>query len=453
MKNKSKQNKTRQNKTKRKHNKTQKNHNKITKNGWTLVIIKGKSYERGFQHGSILFKELGEIKRFFPVYVREQMEFSSFKKYLKLSKSLIPILKRECNEILQEMQGIVDGAVSKGIHITLEFIVGWNSIMSLWKSHFTHHHRKHSQHNHNKERCTSFIATGEVTETGEIVMAHNAHTYFMEGKFENIIMRIYPDKGHSFVMQTSPGLIWSMTDWFITDSGIIGCESTISDLTYDPKFGVPIFCRIRRVMQYAKTLDDCANFLQTNSAGDYACSWLFGNTKTNEIMLFEQGLKYHNIQKTKSGVFYVANSAIDPKLRMKETTDRTFYDPKTSTGARMLRLGQLLNIDYYGKINQENAKNIIADHYDVSIGKEVMNQLSICNHAELHEKHPAPFGAIDGKVTTTTLAKQSKFYGRAGSSCGRIFNKNEFLKKNPKFNIWREFLPEYTNQPWTLIGI
>jgi len=445
-----KTNQLKDNKIKSKHNKTQKIHKKITKNGWTLVTIKGKPYERGFQHGSLLYKELGEIQRFFPLYVRKQMEFSSFKKYLKLSKSLIPILKRECNEILEEMQGIVDGALLKGIHITLEFIIGWNSIMSLWKSHFTHHRHKHSHHN--KERCTSFIATGEATENGEIVMAHNTHTYFMEGKFENIIMCVYPDKGHSFVMQTSPGLIWSMTDWFITDSGIIGCESTISDLNYDPKFGVPIFCRIRRVMQYAKTLDDCTAFLQSNSAGDYACSWLFGNINTNEIMLFEQGLKYHNIQKTKSGVFYAANSAIDPKIRAKETTDHTFYDPKTSTGARMLRLGKLLNIDYYGKLNSDIAKKIIADHYDVSLGKEVMNQLSICNHAELHDTHPLPFGAIDGKVTTTSLAKKSLFYGRAGSSCGRIFNKTEFLKKNPKYNIWREFLPDYKNQPWILIG-
>jgi len=445
---KTKHNKPKHNKTQRiKHNKTQKK----TKNGWSLVTIKGSPYKRGFQHGELLSNELQKLLIFFPKYVKEEMGFSTFEKYIEKSNTLIPTIKSECNEVYQEMEGIVAGALSKGVILNIEFIVSWNLSMSLWKSHIT----KHKKHQYHKKpaRCSSFIATGSYTESGEIVMAHNTHTDFVEGQFENIIMRVYPDKGHSFVMQTSPGLIWSMTDWFITDSGIIGCESTISDLNYEPKFGLPIFCRIRQIMQYAKSLDECSNILEKHSAGDYACSWLFGNVNTNEIMLYEEGLKFHKSQKTRDGVFYAANSAIDPEIRVKETTDKTIFDPKKTTGARMLRLGKLLTIDYFGILNVESAKKIIADHYDVNLEKDHPNQLSVCNHVELHDRRPYPFGAVDGKVTTSTLAKKGEFIGRWGSSCGRVFNAKQFLRKYPKYNQWRDFIPDFPRQPWVKISL
>lgn len=458
------------------HNKTQKKNifkKSNKKNGWLLVTVKGNPYERGFQHGDILRKQILKIYEFFPLYVKKEMGFT-FKTYMEKCKELIPIIKSNCYEIYEEMQGIVDGVNCTSFHIknpqsnqsnrynsvtmpecgdttgilndkiSLEFIIAWNSIMSLWKNHV---HKK-------IERCSVFIATGSYTESGEVVMAHNTHIDFMTGQYVNIIMRIYPDKGHSFVMQTSPGLIWSLTDWFITDAGIIGCESTISDINYNPVFGLPIFCRIRKVMQYAKTLDECADILKKNSAGDYSCSWLFGNIKTNEIMLFEQGLKYHNIQKTKDGVFYVANSVIDPTIRAKETLDKTIFDPKQSSGSRMLRLGQLLTIDYFGKLNAESAKKIIADHYDVSLGKKTLNNQGICNHNETLKKKAIPFGAVDGKVTTSALAKKGSFIGRWGSSCGRPFHARQFLKNNPQYKKWgEEYLPDFPKQLWTVIDI
>lgn len=439
----------------KKNNKTQKSKKIHKKNGWNLVTIKGSPYDRGFQHGEILSNDLQKLLVFFPKYVKEEMGFTTFEKYLEKSNTLIPIIKSECNELYQEMEGIVAGALSKGVPINVEFIICWNLSMSLWKSHITQHkkHKKGKHHDKKPARCSSFIATGSYTESGEIVMAHNTHTDFIEGQFENIIMRVYPDKGHSFVMQTSAGLVWSMTDWFITDAGIIGCESTISDLNYQPKFGLPIFCRIRKIMQYAKSLDECDDILKHKSAGDYACSWLFGNINTNEIMLYEEGLRLHKSQKTRDGVFYAANSAIDPIIRAKETTDRTFFDPKRSTGARMLRLGKLLTIDYFGKLNLESAKKIIADHYDVNLEKDHPNQLSICNHVELRDRIPYPFGAVDGKVTTSTLAKKGEFIGRWGSSCGRVFKAKEFLRRSPKLNKWRDFIPDFQKQSWVKISL
>ena len=426
------------------HNKTIKNIKIHKKNGWNIITIKGSPYKRGFQHGKTLSDQLLKIHHMFPKYVLTEIGLP-FKTYMEKCIKIISIIKAECNEIYEEMQGIVDGynsIIPKQKQMTLEFIVAWNLMVSISKT-------RHKT----KQHCSSFIATGSYTETGEIVMAHNTHTDFITGQYMNIIMRVYPEKGHSFVMQTSPGLVWSLTDWFITDSGIIGCESTISDLNYEPKFGLPIFCRIRKVMQYAKTLDDCVDYLKTQSAGDYACSWLIGNINTNEIMLFEQGLKHHTLQKTKDGVFYAANSAIDPIIRATETTDKSIFDPNTSTGSRMLRLGHLLTIDYFGKLNEESAKKIIADHYDSGLGKEIQNNNTVCNHNETLKKKAIPFGAVDGKVTTSEIAKKGEFYGRWGSACGRSFNVKQFLKRNPKYKKWGEdILPDFVKQPWVKIS-
>jgi len=448
--------------TSKKHNKTQKSIkiNKNIKNGWTLITIKGSPYERGFQHGQLLSKELNKILSFFPKYVQEEMEYERFEDYIEKSNEIIPIIKSKCAEVYEEMEGIVAGAATKGVILNIEFIVAWNLSMSLWKSHVTikrkhKHNHKNNKNKNKKGRCSSFIATGSYTKTGEIVMAHNTHTDYVEGQFANIIMRVYPDKGYSFVMQTSAGLTWSMTDWFITQAGIIGCESTISDLNYEPKFGLPIFCRTRQLMQYAKSLDECADIMKRESAGDYACSWLFGNVNTNEIMLYEEGLKNHKSQKTRDGVFYAANSAIDPEIRMNETTDRTFFDQKTSTGARMARLGQLLTIDYFGKLDAESAKKIIADHYDMHLGKDNPGPITICTHSEHHAKHSdeVPFGSVDAKVTTTQLAKKQTFYGRWGSSCTMPFKGTKFLKTHPDYNHWKDFLPDFPKQPWVRISI
>jgi hypothetical protein len=244
-------------------------------------------------------------------------------------------------------------------------------------------------------------------------------------------------------MQTCAGYIASATDWFICANGLIGCETTISKINYKPKFGYPYFCRIRQAMQYGRSLDDYVKIMLHKNAGDYACSWLFGNIKTGEIMLFELGLTMHSIERTKNGVFYGMNSAIDYELRSKETNDYSYADITTSSGSRNYRLNDLLNKKYYGKINLSVAKKILSDHYDVLSGKDAMNSRCICKHTEMDDeaKQPNyPFGCTDGKVVDSAMAKNMKFWAKFGSACNRDFNVDRFIKKHPKYSKWRKVL-------------
>ena len=226
--------------------------------------------------------------------------------FMKKSNDLMkPIIQKQYPEFYNEICGISAGAKMAGKKISVDFLIAWNSYISLY-----YYFRGVA-----KEKCSAFIATGDATENGDMIMAHTTHSDYASGQLQNIILYVTPINGHSFVMQTSPGFIASATDWFLCSTGIIGCETTISKTNYKPKFGDPYFCRIRQAMQYGETLDEYVDIMSTRNAGDYACSWLLGDTRTNEAMLFEISLNYKNVKKTKNGFFYGMNSAIDNKLR------------------------------------------------------------------------------------------------------------------------------------------
>ena len=421
---------------------------KENQHGWKVIHIHGTPYQRGFAHGFLLFKEIARLQYTYP-FIVDQRVHSTYETYIKKSNDIIkPIVKTHFPEIYEELEGIAAGATARGVSITTDFLLAWNSHSSL-SSYL--HKLKDTQ----KDRCSAFIATGNATKTGEIVMAHTTHDIFPEAQLYNIILFMTPHKGHPFVMQTGPGLVASVTDWFLCSTGIIGCETTIFATNYDPQFGYPFFCRIRKAMQYATSLKGYADIMTNKSAGDYACSWLFGDINTNEIMLCEIGLKESNIQTTQNGIYYGMNSTLDHDLRTKETNDTKWNNLSKSTGARSHRLNKLLYDTYYGKISATNAKVILADHYDVFLHKDAPNIRSICKHTENDsesKKHPHYLhGCTDGKVTTSTLAKRLSFWGRFGSACGRPFSIRQHVRKYPKYKSWEPYTKDFPSYPWTQI--
>ena len=421
-------------------------HGKIIdkKEGWTIFEMRGGPFERGFAHGKLLWRELNRLIKCMPFLIKQSYK-TSLANYLKVCKKQIYYtVRRDFPEFYKELCGISAGAKSMGVSISVDVLIAWNAIYGM------HAFFKTTDGEH----CSTFIATGDATEKGDIVMAHNTHSNFITGQLYNIIAYVYPEEGHSFVMQIVPGFIASGSDWFATSAGIVGCESTIGDIKYVPKFGAPFFCRLRKAMQYGKTLDDYTQFMLDQNAGDYACSWLFGDINTNEIMLFELGLKTHHIKRTTNGLFYGMNSPFDFTLRNTETDDNDFQDLNTSSGSRNYRLDSLLNHKYYGKINTDIAAAVISDHYDSYLNKEIMNTNGICRHSEVDGSGPEPFeltGCTDGKVLNSEMAKELSFVGRFGSSCGRRFSIKEHVKKHPEHKEWAKYVEDFPHYKWTKI--
>ena len=446
-------------KIKRKRNKKTRKHPKVNgikkkqKNGWIKMKIYGTSLERGFAHGFLLRKELQKIRReILPFLVENSFPNISYEKYEKdCRENITDNIREKFPEYYTELQGIEAGAKSYDGDdiITIDFLIAWNAFLSM--ASFYH---KRSAVDH----CSAFIAIGEATEKGDIIMAHTTHSDFVSAKTLNIVLEIIPEKGNKIKMQTSPGLICSSSDWFICGNGIIGCETTIGGINYKPKFGVPYFCRIREAMQYGNTLDDYVRIMTKDNAGDYAGSWLLGDTRnsTKEIMLLEIALHTKNIERKTNGIFYGMNSAISPEIREKETTDKTHWDMNETSGARNIRFHILLYEKYYGKLNIHNAKAILSDHYDISQTKEIDgNMLTICKHTNLDHRDTKlrtayyPFGCTDGKVINSEMTRNMTFVGRMGPACGTPFYAHRFLEKHPEYKQkWKKVLPDMLTEPW-----
>ena len=458
------------NKKPRKHANTHKKRG-VTENkdGWIHLEVGGTPYEIGFAHGTLLRRHFAQVLKVLPFNVAQELKIP-YADYLRDCKRLFsPILDDdEWFFIKEELRGIVAGAAMKGV--TYDFLVAWNSYLSMCTYYEKNHNSDNAKEPKNHGRCCAFIATGSATKTGEIVMAHNTHSDFATGFVLNVIMKVKPSLPGSvaFVMQTAPGLICSSSDWFLCENGIIGCETTISNLNFTPEFAkgpkgpskVPYYLRIRKAMQFGKTFDDYVDIMSKNSAGDYACTWYLGDVNTGEIMMLEDGGDKVGVRRTMDGAFHGCNDAMTEEVSMIQTTSNEKYNPNSTTGARNLRMEYLLFDKYAGKLDTTNAKKILSDHYDVSRSKYRMGKMNICKHVEMEHldkdeskekddeinekrkdlketlvslkgkdlKETAGFlkGATDGKVVDSAMARKLMFEGRMGSSCGRAFRRSDF---------------------------
>jgi len=418
--------------------------------GWRQIELWGTSFEIGYAHGHLLHDVLSKIKESIPFEVQQNFSKISYKKYsADCKRYILPKVRTEYPDIYRELEGIVQGAKSMGTSITMEDLIEWNALVGM--------NEFYNKQSCDQGRCSAFIATGNATKKGDIIMAHNTHSDFVSGQYLNIIMLITPVKGYQFRMQTAAGLVSSSTDWFLSSTGIIGCETTIADVNYKADFisGTPYFCRIRKAMQYGKTLDEYVSIMLDKNSGDYPCSWLLGNIRTGEIMRFELGKMTHSVLRTMNGVFYGMNMAFDQELLDNEIK-RVKYDFTDSIGSRNHRFAYLLYDVYYGKLDIDVAKDIISDHYDSNLQTVVRNSMGICRHDEYDSDSPKHkrghghrlYGSVDGKVVNSEMSKKLEFYGRFGSACGRSFSIDKHISEHPNYEKFRDYVSNIKSEPW-----
>ena len=431
---------------------------RFASNGWIYLHIEGGPYERGFQNGRLMAAELADTRRTLD-HITMNDTGQDWDYFIKAATRLWA--KKISGEYLQEIKGIAAGATSAGTRTTWQEVLALNGEMELtgyWYPGVLSGAYKSAI---DQTHCSAFIATGSYTEDGKVVMAHNDWDHFVTGQFANVIIDIQPSSGHRLIMQTFPGCIASMTDYFATDAGLMGTETTIGNYnSYDPK-KMPEFYRMRKATQYADTLDEWVKTMQTGNNGGYANSWLLADADSREIMRFEQGLKYQSVERTDDGFYVGFNGATNPKIRNLECGgDSTFYDIRTPTGARRVRLTQLMN-ENRGLIDAEVAKAILADHYDVYLEKaDNPCSRTVDGHYEIdpfqywQARRPySPQGAVDGKVMDSDMAKELSFVARWGNSSGMPFDAEAFFVAHPQWNYLDGYIKDRPTQPWTLFKV
>jgi hypothetical protein len=325
------------------------------------------------------------------------------------------------------------------------------------------------------DKCSAFMAVGaNHTKDGQIVCAHITFDDFMSGQFDNIILNLQtaPSETPSSVsadmlMQTFPGGIFSSTDFFMTTHGFIGTETTIGGFdSFELK--APICFRARKAMQYGKTLEDYETFLCENNSGDYANTWYIGRVKKTEtdttkeeIMRLELGRRFVKKEVITDGYFIGFNACYDPRIRNIECSNDGFYDSRRHSGARRIRLEEIMRQCKEGKIkiDEDMAIKIISDHKDVYLDKE-SNPCSrtICAHYDEDKreymsdpsrpKPNQPRGAVDAKVGSSKLFKNNRFLAIWGRACGAPFNAKEFCGKHIQWADQEKYLEDRPTMSW-----
>ncbi len=424
------------------------------KAGWIYLHIEGEPRERGFQHGYLLAKEIAEALRIRRSvwYHNTAMEWTELLK--ETARFVTPFVDAENRE---ELLGIADGLAAAGVTASLEDLVAYNAFMELEWYWFYEVLKKASGGATSvtppKQSCSAFIATGSMTRGGGVVLGHNTMNGYVE-VHTNVIIDLVPAQGHRLLMQAAPGWIHSGTDFFITDAGLVGAETTIGAFIGFSEWGTPEFSRMRRATQDAATIDQWCEIMKQGNNGGYANAWLLGDVNTGEIARLELGLANIGFERTRDGFFIGSNVAENLKILRRETTMND-ADIRDSCIARRVRWKQLMR-EHRGQIDVAAAKAFEADHFDSYTKSERPGGRTLCGHHETDtDWAPGPWavpnnpsGTIDAKVVDTTMAKRMSFAARWGSACGRRLDARQFLAEHPQFDWMDGLLQDLPSEPW-----
>lgn len=313
--------------------------------GWIYLHVEGQPYDRGYQHGHLMAKEI-------PQYMSRcaaELDPKNREKSWNLARSTAAALFMHGfdQEILAEMKGIADGASDAGARwegrqIDLTDIVVVNTTVELGELSAalsvtpngleglrlvapSYVNRKLGS---KLDHCSAFAATGPATRDGRMIMGHTTWWPLTLAEQTNVMLDIKPTTGHRVLMQSYPGGIESGTDWYQNDAGVVLTETTINQSPFNIG-GTPVAFRARKAIQYGDSIDKVAEYLTTKNNGLYTNEWLIGDAKTNEIALYELGTYHTRLYRSShndwfggtEGFYWGDNNAKDLSVRLEEAPD------------------------------------------------------------------------------------------------------------------------------------
>lgn len=307
--------------------------------GWIVVHIEGAPYERGYQHGRLLAREIeGYVvtlgKNFAPSAGAE-----GWRAARRLADALF--LRRISPELLEEMKGIADGAAAGGAKvdgrpIDLIDVVTLNCGIEIdfldGALAATAHGLEGRDFRDPEEatpkppapsHCSAFVATGPATADGRVVVGHITMWTLQQARQFNVWLDVKPETGHRVVMQTYPGGVMSGMDFHMNDAGMVLAETTIDPTDFEAE-SEPLCSRVRRAIQYGDSIDAMVEILSTGNNGLYSNEWLMADTRTNEIAMFELGTQSSKLWRSgrgewfgdTPGLYWGCNNAKDLAVRL-----------------------------------------------------------------------------------------------------------------------------------------
>ena len=423
------------------------------RDGWVFAHLEGPPERLGYQHGYLLAPEIADLLRVNRAFL-EKTTGRDWAFYRAAAEAILwPGIDREYR---REIDAIVEGLAAGGVTADRWDLVALNALEELpyYYVPWLDKREKKAPVTHAPGNCSAFIATGSSTRDGRVVMGHNAWTNYVVGTRWNVVFDLVPEAGHRMLMDGLPGVIASNSDFGVNAAGLLVTETTIAQFSgWDPA-GKPEFARARKALQYAGSIDAFVKIMLDGNNGGYANDWLLGEAKTNEVALFELGLKNHSVRRTKDGYFVGANFPVDPKLIAEETTfdpGKKDYSPNT----RRVRWEQLM-AGHRGRIDVESAKSFEEDTRDVIDGTTVASERTLCGRAEssprgVPEWDWPPFypgGTVQAKAIDAAMADRLEFWGAIGHHGSPDFVAEDFLKARPEHAWMGGLLRDLPSRPW-----
>ena len=276
--------------------------------GWIYLHIEGKPYERGYQHGYLMAREIPEYLERCAFDLGGQAGQQNWNQYRTSANALF--LRGFDREILEEMRGIADGANANGAKwlnrkLDLTDIVVANTEVEMGELrgavgmtptgleglNFDPPSYAQPKKDSPTDHCSAFAAAGPATRDGKMIIGHVTWWPQTLAEQTNVMLDIQPESGHRMLIQSYPGGIESGTDWYQNDAGIVLTETTIRQTPFNID-GTPVAFRARRAIQYGGNIEEVIRELGARNNGLYTNEWLIGDGKTNEIAMYELGTKH-----------------------------------------------------------------------------------------------------------------------------------------------------------------
>jgi hypothetical protein len=420
---------------------------RFSQQGWIVVHIEGKPYERGYQYGKLLAKEIAGYAESLGVQQCAKAPEDGLSALRTMTNALF--LRKYDQEFLEEMKGIADGALSEGAKVyhrdvDLLDVVTINSSVELGlldaaldatptglegkdfkEPPYARKRKIPATH------CSAFAATGPATKDGQVVFGHITMWGLFGANYFNVWLDVKPEKGHRVMMQTYPGGIMSGMDYYQNDAGILLTETTISQTKFDVN-GWSLTARCRKSVQYADTIDDCVKYLVEQNNGLYSNEWLIADVKTNEIAMLELGTQKHKLWRSSKnewpggtpGFYWGCNNTKDLQVRL-ET--QACLDCRPANMAFHPSNRDVMWLKLYDEFKGK---------MDENFGFKAFTTPPL-----------AAYPSLDAKFTTTALAKDFKSWGLFGPPLGKTWEPSDFEKKHFDFKIQ----PLISND-WTMLS-
>ena len=421
--------------------------------GWVYLHLEGGPFERGYQYGYLAAPEIIDmIQRWINVgHSFNFMKLFLYKNlpqnYDKLSqqwwnicrtKSMKLFYEQIPKEYQDELRGMTEGLKARGAKIygrniefedivasqfaqELQYVIQhplkkthlirgiFNGLKDILTDGIKPTHDGH---------CIAFIAAGDATKDGGIVVAHS--TIFSNYIAErcNFIVDIQPTEGYRFIMAGPPGSIWSQEDWYQNEKGIVLTETEIpSQGPYKLKGTLPKGVRSRTAIQYSDSIDEVIDNLQKGNNGLIPNEWLIGDTKTGEIASLEQAYYNTPIKRTFNGFYWSCCTPHDKSVKREVFNLKNWGLDLTKKIAP-----NLINGSYDRYVNEFN--RIEQDCYgqiDIQFAKEIFGLESMSDLT------------TDGKITDTKNMEELGFYAFMGNPGGR-----ELIPSNHQKNKFKD---------------